>query len=110
MEGEKREARMKEGYPEYQSLEAFIEFCLEDDLDTYSHVDLQELAYALKRSSNKIRKELEEYGFTLRYREKEKQVRGWKSNDNDRWYGPGSERTHGGSGHEQINGFSGQEG
>jgi len=97
-------------YPEYESLEAFVEYCLEEEVDRYSHVDLQELAYSLRRSHSKIRKELEEYGLRLRYREKEKEVRGWRSNDNDRWYGKGADRTFGGSGHEQINGFSGQEG
>jgi len=29
---------------------------------------------------------------------------------NDRWFGKGSSKSHGGSGWEQINGFAGQQG
>lgn len=39
-----------------------------------------------------------------------KQVRGFNSNSHDRWHGPGSCKTHGGSGWEQITGFAGQKG
>lgn len=98
-------------YPEYESIEAFVEYCLEEERETYTHIDLQELTYSLRRSHQKVRKDLEEYGLRLVYREKETSVRGiHSSSDHDRWWGPGSERTCGGSGHEQINGFSGQEG
>ncbi len=96
--------------PEYESVEAFVEFCIEDERDKYDHEDLTHLSVNLKLSPNKIRKELEEYGLTLKYREKEKDMRGFNTNDHDRWYGPGADRSHGGSGQDQISGFAGREG
>ena len=96
--------------PEYQSLETFVEFCFEEDCFTFTYEDLQVLAVSLQRSHHKVRLDLEDYGFTLLYREREKEPRGFNSNDHDRWYGKGAERTHGGSGWEQINGFAGREG
>jgi len=49
-------------------------------------------------------------GLTVGPREVPKAVRGFHSNSHDRWSGPGSCKTHGGSGHEQISGFAGQKG
>ncbi len=98
-------------FPEYANLEAFVEFCLEGNRETYNHVDLQELAFSLRLSHHKVRLELEGYGLSLVYREKEKDVRGVHSScDHDRFWGPGAEKMHGGSGHEQINGWAGREG
>lgn len=39
-----------------------------------------------------------------------KASRGFTANSHDRWSGPGSCATHGGSGWEQISGFAGQKG
>ena len=96
--------------PEYESVEAFVEECYDDERDTFTHADLGELAYRLKKSRSVVRKELEGYGLTLAERPKERRVRGFTSNPHDRWYGPGACKTHGGTGWEQINGFAGQEG
>ena len=96
--------------PEYASLEAFVEYCLEDERETFDHVDLGELAFRLQRSRCAVRKDLEGYGLKLIVRAPEKRVRGFTSNPHDRWYGPGSCPSHGGSGHEQINGFAGRRG
>lgn len=96
--------------PEHETIEAFVEFCMDDERESFTHEDLGELAYALKRSRSKVRAELESYGLRLEARAPEKQVRGFTSNPHDRWYGPGACRTHGGSGWEQIQGFAGQKG
>lgn len=96
--------------PEYESVESFVEFCMEDDRDTFSHEDLGELAFRLRRSRSKLRAELESYGLKLAERAKERHVRGFTTSSHDRWYGPGASPTHGGTGWEQINGFAGQEG
>ena len=96
--------------PEYGSIESFVEYCLEEDLDSYNHTDLRELMYSLRLSAQKVRRELDGYGLRLVYREKAKRVRGVHDSDHDRWWGEGSEKTCGGSGQDQINGFAGQEG
>ena len=95
---------------EYLSVEAFVEFCMDDERTTFTHVELGELAYATKTSRCKVRKELEGYGLTLEPRAALKRTRGFTTNSNDRFYGPGSEKMHGGSGHEQIRGMAGQKG
>ena len=96
--------------PEYESIESFVEDCLDDDLDTFDHADLAELAYRLRRSRSVIRKDLESWGLTLRVRPVDRQVRGFTTSSNDRYFGPGAAPMHGGSGWEQINGFAGQKG
>ncbi len=96
--------------PEFESVEAFVEFCMDDERDTFDHEDLGELAFRLQRSRNKVRSELESYGLKLAERPNEKRVRGFTANPHDRWYGPGSSPSHGGSGWEQITGFAGQKG
>lgn len=96
--------------PEFESIETFVQECMDDDRDTFTHEDLGELAYRLQRSRSKVRADLEGYGLKLAERAPEKRVRGFTANPHDRWYGPGSSPTHGGTGYEQINGFAGQEG
>ena len=96
--------------PEHESVEAFVEFCMDDEQDTFTHVDLADLAYATQTSRSVVRKELESYGLTLAVRAPEKRTRGFTTSSHDRWYGPGSSKMHGWSGWEQINGFAGQEG
>lgn len=101
---------MAEVAPEHVSIEAFVEFCIDDEQETFTHEDLGELAYAMRMSRNVVRKELEGYGLSLAVRAVVKRKRGFTTNSNDRFYGPGSEKMHGGSGHEQIRGFAGQKG
>ena len=48
-------------------------------------------------------------GFKMRARAIPKPVRGFKTSSNDRWYGPGSDKTHGGSGEASIQGFVGRD-
>lgn len=95
--------------PEHESIEAFVEYMMDDERETFTHADLNQLAAATQTSNHKVRAELEGYGLRLARRANDKRVRGVTSNPHDRWYGPGAERTHGGSGWEQINGFGGQE-
>jgi hypothetical protein len=96
--------------PEHASVETFAEYLVDDDLETFDHHDLVLLGESTNKRRQVVRSELESYGFKLVKREPEKTVRGFSSNPHDRWYGPGSCRSHGGSGWEQINGFGGQEG
>jgi len=97
--------------PELQSVEAFVEYLLEDERDSFTFEEATELAEALGLSvPTPVIRELKSYGLTMVPRTPEKRVRGFHSNNHDRWYGPGACRTHGGSGWEQITGIAGQEG
>ncbi len=84
--------------PEYKSLEDFIQYLIDDERNTYDFEDLQALNYRLKRPTKEIKKELEEYGLKLKPRDVEVRTRGFNTSDLDRFYGPGSESTSGGSG------------
>jgi hypothetical protein len=96
--------------PEHESVEAFVEFCMDDEQDTFTHVDLGHIAYATHTSRCVVRKALEDYGLTLKVRAVARRRRGFTTNSNDRYYGPGSSKSHGGSGHSQIRGIAGQKG
>lgn len=96
--------------PEYASLDDFVQFCMDDDRGTFTHVELRALAVNTRKSGSKLRAELESFGLALETREVVKKTRGFTANPHDRWYGPGACPSHGGSGHEQIRGFAGQKG
>lgn len=96
--------------PEFESLELFVEFMIDEERSVFTHDELRLLMFSLKRSAQPVRKELESYGLKLAVRPVERAVRGFLTNSNDRWYGPGSSPMHGGSGWEQISGFAGQKG
>ena len=95
---------------EYASVEALVEFLVEEELDTFDYRHLTALRTRLHRPARELRRELESYGLTLAPRPKARKIRGHTTNSNDRWFGPGSCPTHGGSGWEQINGMAGQKG
>jgi hypothetical protein len=84
--------------PEYESVEAFVEYKMDDEDEEYDHEDLAALNYRLNRPIKEIRSELESFGLKLKGRAAEKKSRGFQSPDHDRWYGPGSDPTHGGGG------------
>lgn len=96
--------------PEFESVETFVEFLMDEDRDSFTHVELGELAFGLQRSRCKVRADLESYGLKLVERAPERRVRGFTTSSNDRWFGPGASKSYGGSGWEQISGFAGQKG
>ena len=97
--------------PEMESVEAFAEYLLDDDRTEFTFDEAEGLAGALGFSvAAPVIRELKGYGFAMAAREPERQVRGFRANSHDRWFGPGACRTHGGSGWEQISGFGGQTG
>jgi hypothetical protein len=101
---------MKTFAPEFANVTAFATFLADDDREDFTHEDLLRLNMATACTVAAVRSELESYGFRLAVREPEKRVRGFNTNSNDRWYGPGACRSHGGSGGEQITGFAGRKG
>jgi hypothetical protein len=96
--------------PEYASIEDFVEYLLDEDRTSYTHVELVALARSLQLSPSKVRVALDDWGLHLCPRHREQTVRGFTTSSHDRWYGPGSSSSHGGSGWEQISGFAGQKG
>jgi len=95
-------------FPEYESVETFVQECLDDERDYFTTADMQALNAATQMRLQDVRKALEGYGLRFVPRQPQKRVRGFNSNPHDRWYGPGADRTYGGSGWEQINGFAGE--
>lgn len=96
--------------PEYESVEAFAEYLMADERTEFTLDDVVVLADRTQMSNPKIIHELKSYGFTMATRVPPKKVRGYQTSSHDRWFGPGSSKTHGGSGWEQITGLAGQEG
>jgi hypothetical protein len=96
--------------PEHESVEAFAEFLMAEERVSFSFVEADTIAQGLKIATYVVIEGLKSYGYTYEGRASEKRVRGYTSNNHDRWYGPGSMKSHGGSGHEQITGFAGQKG
>jgi hypothetical protein len=83
---------------EYESIETFATFLMDEDREEFTHEDLAALNQRLQTPVGIIRKELEAYGFNLAKRAFEKRIRGFNTSSQDRWTGPGSAATHGGAG------------
>jgi hypothetical protein len=90
--------------PEHKSLEAFVQFCIDDEVTEFNHGDLEKLSFALKSSPSKVREQLEGFGLSLATRAVLKSVRGFTANSHDRWFGKGSCPTHGGAGIDHSTG------
>lgn len=95
---------------EYQSIEAFVEAAIEDDDLEFDWRHLAALAWNLRLGRDKIREELLRYGLCFVPKPQGRRIRTIGDNPHDRWFGPGSSPTHGGSGWEQVAGFAGQKG
>jgi hypothetical protein len=97
--------------PELTSVEAFVEYLLDDDRTQVTYQETEELAQALGQSvPTNVIHELQQYGIQVGERAIAKRVRGFRTSSHDRFFGPGSSPMHGGSGWEQISGFAGQKG
>ena len=96
--------------PEHESVEAFAEFLMAEERVAFTYIEADTVAQGLKVATYVVIEDLKSYGFSYEGRASVKRVRGYTSNSHDRWYGPGSMKSHGGSGHEQICGFGGQKG
>jgi hypothetical protein len=96
--------------PEHASVEAYADYLMSDERESFGYVEADELARSLQVATYVVITGLQGYGLAYEGRASEKRVRGFNSNDHDRWYGPGAMRSYGGSGWEQITGFAGQKG
>lgn len=77
---------------------------------TVAFVEVQNLAEELGVNLAVMVGLVKNAGLTVGPREVPKAVRGFTTSSNDRYFGPGACKSHGGSGWEQINGFAGQKG
>jgi hypothetical protein len=93
---------------ELQSVEAFGESLLDDGRTEFTYEEADTLAEALGLSiAAPVIAALKGYGFTMAERLPEKRIRGFHTNNHDRFQAC---PMHGGSGWEQISGFGGQNG
>lgn len=90
--------------PEYASIEAFVQHIIDDDRIDFSHKDLSALNYRTRLSVRVLRGMLESYGLSMLIREPERHIRGFTTSSNDRWFGPGSCKTHGGAAYDSVQG------
>jgi hypothetical protein len=95
---------------EFASVDTFAEYLADDDQATFDWRHLNCISERTGRSNSAIKRELEAYGFKLANRAKPNMARGFRTSSNDRYYGPGAEKMHGGSGWEEITGMCGREG
>lgn len=95
--------------PEYASVEAFVQHCMDDDRTTFRPGDAQKVALRTRATVRAVLDELASFGLQVEV-ESNRRVRGFTTSSNDRYFGPGSEPMHGGSGWVQVNGFATAEG
>ena len=95
---------------EFESIEAFFDYLDDCERESFTHHELKCLNYSLSRPTKDVLAELRDLGLTLELRVEERKFRTFSTSPHDRWFGPGSSPTHGGSGWEQIGGMAGQAG
>jgi hypothetical protein len=88
--------------PEFATVEAFVQFLLDEDRAEFTHEELTALNYRTRTPVAAVRTELEGYGLVLARRDVERRTRGFTTSSNDRWFGPGSMATHGGAAYDRI--------
>ena len=83
---------------EYSSVEVFAQYLKDEERTTYTVEELRALNIRTQQAQHQIKHYLCEAGFQLSERKSTPRVRGFRTSSNDRWYGPGSDQTHGGGG------------
>jgi len=93
------------------SIADFAEELLEEDRTSFTFEEADAVAVFNGVLTAVVIRELKAYGFAYEGRPNVCVVRGFTSNSNDRWFGPGSSPCHGGSGGTAIlSGFTGRNG
>jgi hypothetical protein len=86
-------------------IENFVSEILDDDRTEYTAAELHELREELglpPEATAKLHAELDTWGVKLAKRPKAPKFRMSNTSSHDRWFGPGSSPTHGGSGWDNI--------
>jgi hypothetical protein len=89
---------------------ALVEDLLDNDETEAPWHLLDAIAAELGCATYAVIQEAKTQGLTVGPRGVAKRVRTISSNSHDRWHGPGSCPTHGGTGWQQVSGFAGDEG
>jgi len=89
---------------------SMVEDLLDDDRTEAPWALCDAIAAELGCATYAIIQEAKRQGLTVGQRGVTKTVRTISSNSHDRWYGPGSCQSHGGSGWQQVQKFAGDEG
>lgn len=92
--------------PEFQSIEVFVQFLLDEGESQYNAEQVEKLSFNLEISSLKVIRQLKSYGLSPESRDNVKKLRGYRSSDNPWASCPG----FGGSGADQIMGWAGNKG
>ena len=71
--------------PEFQSVEVFVQFRLDDLEETFSMGDAQKISENVHKSLKDVMEELKGYGLRLALNNKASETRGFNSNNNDRF-------------------------
>ena len=96
--------------PEYASIEAFLQFCEEDEKNTFTGREAQLVAAACRCSQSEVTQRLLAAGLRQKTFGNQSNVRGISSNPHgtNRWTGEGNTFTTPGT--DSIVGFAGREG
>lgn len=91
------------------AVENFLTDLVDDDRTTCTFEEVELLGLDLQIYTTVLIREIRSYGVEVT-REIPKNVRGYRTSSHDRYFGPGSSSSYGGSGYEQITGFGGKQG
>lgn len=99
-----------EHLPEYSSVEAFLQFCTDDEKNTFTAKEAQLIAAACRCSQSEVTKRLKAAGLNQKTFGNQNNIRGISSNPHgtSRWTGEGNTFTTPGT--DSIVGFAGREG
>ncbi len=93
-----------------KAAEVVAQEMVDDERSSFTFEEATEVSEDVGVHVSTVIKLLKSYGFAYVERPVAKHVRGFTTSSNDRYFGPGSSKSHGGSGHEQIAGWAGQKG
>ena len=68
--------------PEFASIEAFVQFLLDDERNSFKPGEAQKVAEVLRRPMKEVIQEIKDHGFTMEIRRRA-EVRGFTSNNHD---------------------------
>lgn len=95
---------------EFQSVERFVEFLIEEDRDTFTTAELVSLAKVTGIFNTQLRIQLEGFGLRLVPIQGERKFRTFGDNPHDRWTNSEARRMNGGGGGDSIMGIAGRVG
>ena len=95
---------------EFQSVERFVEFMIEEDRTAFTTAELVALATNTGVYNTTLRIMLEDYGLTLNGRKPERNFATFGTNQHDRFTNSEARQMNGGGGGDSIMGFAGRVG